>query len=183
LPPALPAGVLDIGCGSGWWLERLAEHGFSEHELSGIDASPSRVGAARLRVPEADVRVGDARSLPYETASIGLVLLMLVLSSLPDATSVENTLREARRVTAPEGVIVIWEPRVPNPFNAQTRLIRLRTLQRELGSELTVRTITVFPQLARRLGRRTEALYPLLARVPPLRTHRLVLHGSRAPAA
>ena len=168
--------MLDIGCGTGWWLERLVAQGHPTHELWGIDLSPERVGTARSRAPGANLRAGDAQALPFGDERFGLVLLMLVLSSLPDAGAVHRALAEARRVTAPNGAILIWEPRLPNPLNTQTRLIRRRTLRRELGSDLQVRSITLLPQLARRLGTRTDRWYSPLARIPALRTHRLVFY-------
>jgi ubiquinone/menaquinone biosynthesis C-methylase UbiE len=173
---------LDVGCGTGWWLERLTLHGFAATDLFGVDVSGTRVSAAQQRIPEADVSVADARSLPFADQRFGLVILMLVLSSLPDATAVQQTLHEALRVTANGGVIAIWEPRVPNPLNPDTRLIRLEALQRELGADISVRSVTLAPSLARALGRHTEALYQQLARIPILRTHRLI-HYRRPPAA
>jgi len=56
--------VLDIGCGNGFWLERLAEHGVAENRLSGVDVQPERVTRAARALPGATLVTADARHLP-----------------------------------------------------------------------------------------------------------------------
>jgi hypothetical protein len=98
-----------------------------------------------------------------------------VLSSLAGEDDVRHALREGWRVLAPSGVLVIWEPRVPNPFNRHTRLIDRGLVRGTLAdAEVGVQTTTLLPPLARRLGRRTERLYPRLVRLPLLRGHHLI---------
>jgi ubiquinone/menaquinone biosynthesis C-methylase UbiE len=167
------ARVLDAGCGTGWWLRALADCGAAD--LHGIDVDAGRVAAARAAVPGADVRVGDVRALPYGDGRFDAVFLLTVLSSLP-ATSA--AMREALRVLAPGGRLVIWEPRVPTP-NRATRLVRRRELRAVAGPPSAEVALTLLPPLARRLGRATDRLYHPLARVPLLRTHRLLVYGNR----
>jgi ubiquinone/menaquinone biosynthesis C-methylase UbiE len=116
------------------------------------------------------VHCGDIRSLPLPGACCALVTLFTVLSGMDTAGAVQSALREARRVLVPGGMIVIWEPRVPTR-NPDTRLIRIRALRRALGPDVTTRSITLAPPLARRAG----PAYGALARVPILRTHRLTV--------
>jgi ubiquinone/menaquinone biosynthesis C-methylase UbiE len=166
-----PGGrLLDLGCGTGWWLQRLGEAGYEPARLSGVELLQERVAAARRRVPGARIDAGDARALTLPDASCALVSLFTVLSGLAGADDVDAVLAQARRVLVPGGAIVIWEPRVLTA-NPDTRLIRRRALRRALGPSLRVRTITVAPPVARRAAR----AYPALARVRPLRTHRLAV--------
>ena len=173
--------ILDIGCGTGWWLERLAADDQVGATLYGLELLPDRRDAAAKRVPAATVELGDARVLPYDDASIDVVTLFTTLSSLPCAADVPTAIGEARRVLAPEGALLIWEPRIPNPLNRSTLFIDRASLRAALdGMRIETVTTTVFPPLARRLGRRTAELYPLLARARALNTHRLV-YVSYAP--
>ena len=165
--------ILDLGCGTGWWLERLARHGVAVERLHGLDRAPERVAAAHARVPGADVREGDARRLPWNDGTFGVIYLLLVLSSLESAAAVRATLAEARRVLRPDGVVAVWEPRVPTPWNRRTRWIRRAALRAALGREAESRALTLLPPLARRLGSRTVRLYPALTRRGLLCTHRL----------
>ena len=167
--------ILDLGCGSGWWLRRLADDDRVTATLRGLELLPERVTAARTRVPEAAIALGDARALPYPDRSLDVVTLFTVLSSLPAWEDAESALREAQRVLRPGGMLLVWEPRLSNPLNRNTVFVEDRRLRHALGSaRIEARTTTVFPALARRLGSRTDRLYPWLARVRLLRTHRLV---------
>lgn len=173
VPRALAGGglVLDAGCGTGWWLERLVRDGVAANRLAGVDLLAARVRAARARVPGAHVLEGDVRSLPLPGGSCSLVMIFTVLSAMGSPEDARRALGEARRVLAPGGAIAVWEPRVWTS-NPHTRLVGLGELRAALGGELTVRTLTLAPPLARRVGPRA---YGLLARIAPLRTHRLVV--------
>jgi SAM-dependent methyltransferase len=163
--------VLDAGCGTGWWLERLARHGVAPSRLLGVDLLAERVRAARERVPGARVVEGDVRRLPLSAGSCSLVVLFTVLSAMGSREDVRSALGEARRMLAHGGAIAIWEPRVWSP-NRHTRLIGMGELRGVLGTRLAVRTVTLAPPLARRAR---GGLYGPLAQVPFLRTHRLVV--------
>lgn len=164
--------MLDIGCGSAWLLERLARRGVSEDRLCGVDLLVERVDLARRRVPTADIRRADARSLPFADGTFAVVSLLAVLSSMSEGRSVREALREAARVTSPQGVLVCYEASLPNPLNAETIYVGARSIEAELGDPTSCRRVTGLPAVARRLGRLTPMLYGSLARVAP--THRVL---------
>ena len=164
--------ILDVGCGSGWLLAELAREGIAESRLHGVDLLPRRVAAAAERVPGAELKVADARALPFGDDSISVVVMLTCLSSMPHHRAVAAALAQAKRVTADGGVILVYEPRVPNPFNRATRTISRSSLVGELGSPFASRSLTGVPPLARRLGSQAPRIYPVLARVAP--THRLL---------
>lgn len=91
--------VLDIGCGSG-------------HFLQGIkDISTNRFG-----IDEHDYRTawhtviqGDARKLPFENASMDLITMLDVLEHIPES---DEALTEIRRAIRPDGLCVITVPAV-----------------------------------------------------------------------
>jgi SAM-dependent methyltransferase len=167
--------ILDVGCGTGWWLARLAADPEIAATLHGIDMLPDRVASAQRRVPAASLATGDARALPYEDRSLDVVTLFTVLSSLSCDQDVQRALSEARRVLAASGKLLVWEPRLANPLNPSTLRIGGRLLEDGLaGFHVERRTTTLFPPLARRLGSRAGQLYPALARLGPLRTHLLI---------
>jgi ubiquinone/menaquinone biosynthesis C-methylase UbiE len=174
--------IVDIGCGTGWWLEQLARRADVAATLHGVEILPERLEAARARVPEADLSVADARDLPLPDGGFDVVTLFTVLSSLASAADAEMALREAWRVVAPGGVLLVWEPRLPNPLSPNTLLVSRRMLEGPLdGARLEVCSTTVLPALARALGRTTGVAYPLLNRIRALRTHRLVAAFSPPP--
>lgn len=166
--------VLDVGCGTGWWLAQLAGDPSVSASLHGVELLPARASAAAAGVPEATIELADARALPYEDDSFDLATLFVVLSSMRTRADAAQALREARRVLAPGGALLLWEPRVPNPLNRETVLITPRLVSGALsGAAIERRTLTVLPPLARRLGAYTQRAYPLLRRIPALRSHQL----------
>jgi SAM-dependent methyltransferase len=173
--------VLDAGCGTGWWLARLAEAGVDTSRLHGTELLPERAAAAQAACPGADVRIGDITDLPYDDAVFEAVYLLTVLSSLPGRAEVRQAVGECWRVLAPGGRLIVWEPRIPSPLNARTGLVRRGDLARVTGVRPGGSSLTLAPPLARRLGRHTARWYPRLARVPLLRTH--ALHVCIAPLA
>jgi SAM-dependent methyltransferase len=170
------APVLDVGCGTGWLLEALAANGVAPERLHGIELSEERVEATRSRVAGADARHGDARALPFDDGRFGLVTLVTVLSSVGSRADIRRCSVEAARVLAPGGLLLCYEPRVPNPLNRRTRLVRLADLCAAGAPPTDIQSLTVVPGIARTLNTRLPGVYDRLAALPFLRTHRLVAH-------
>jgi ubiquinone/menaquinone biosynthesis C-methylase UbiE len=166
--------ILDTGCGNGWWLRALVEAGVAPERLHGIDIQPERVTGAREAVAEAAIAVGDARNLRFPDASFAVVLQLTLLSSLGSHRAIRESLGEGMRVLAPGGLLLIYEPRVPNPLNRHTLLLKDSDLDAAGVTPRQELSLTVVPGLARRLGGRTQERYERLARLPFLRTHRLI---------
>ena len=93
-PYARDARVLELGCGTGLILARIAE--FAE-EAVGIDLSEGMAQRARDR--GLDVRIGSVCDLPFEDDRFDLTYSFKVLAHVPD---IEAAIREAARVTRPE---------------------------------------------------------------------------------
>jgi SAM-dependent methyltransferase len=168
--------LLDIGCGAGDLLAHLAARGVGADWLAGVELLEPRAGKARERVPGADVRVADARRLPFDDGAFSAVVLSTVLSSILDAGNRARVAGEALRVAGPDGIVICYDARSPNPFNREVRALGRRELGRLFpGRTVQTQSLTLLPPLARRLGRATGALYGPLLQVPFLRTHLLAL--------
>lgn len=100
---ALGAGrrVLDVGCGSGLFLNRLrAPEGF------GLDTSPRAAAVAR-EVYGVEVVVGDLARAPFRATAFDLITMFHVLEHLPDPGAYVEA---ARRLLAPGGRLVVQTP-------------------------------------------------------------------------
>lgn len=107
--------VLEVGCGTGLLLERVAQLAAS---AKGIDISPGMLEQARQR--GLSVMEGCATELPYESESFDVVYSFKVLAHVQD---IEVALAECARVVRPGGKLFL------EFYNPQS----LRYLARRLG--------------------------------------------------
>ncbi len=106
---AEPAGVLDIGTGTGLFSQEFSGRGLA---ITGLDANPAALELARGYVPSGMFREGIAESLPFEDCQFDLVFMGLVLHEADDTLA---ALREARRVTRQRLAVLEW-PYLVNEF-------------------------------------------------------------------
>lgn len=93
--------VLDVGCGSGELLRRLAREGAL---VAGVDPAEGMLDLARRLNPAADIRQGDFRCLPWPEATFDVVV---AVNALQFAEDMVDGLREVARVVRPGGRIGI----------------------------------------------------------------------------
>jgi SAM-dependent methyltransferase len=96
------ARILDVGCGTGANLMRLADFGDAE----GVDISPDALKFCRERGLD-KVKLGAAESLPYEDHEFDLVTSFDVVEHMDDDVA---GLREMRRVLRPGGRVLLFVP-------------------------------------------------------------------------
>ncbi|MDR3692219.1 MAG: class I SAM-dependent methyltransferase [Fimbriimonas sp.] len=103
--------ILDLGCGPGLYAERLAALG---HKVTGIDFAPAAIRYARERVPDADFRLGDMRSIEYGS---GYDLVMLLFGEIGPFCPEErrSILARAAQATVEDGLFVL-EVHRPEPL-------------------------------------------------------------------
>jgi len=106
--PGLPPGrVLDIGCGSGVYLEELLHMGF---EACGMDISEEMLAVSRTRLAGAvaeqrlHLAQGDVEHIPFESNAFDLVICIGVFGYL---LSDEAAITEILRVLKPGGFLLL----------------------------------------------------------------------------
>ncbi|EYB66486.1 hypothetical protein DEIPH_ctg103orf0006 [Deinococcus phoenicis] len=107
LLPEPPATVLDIGGGTGAYARELLRLGHRVHFLDLIPGHVERVRADPALAALASVTLGDARALPYATASADAALVMGPLYHLMAAEDRAKALAEAARVVRPGGLVAV----------------------------------------------------------------------------
>jgi SAM-dependent methyltransferase len=93
--------LLDCGCGAGRFVRLAAQRGAS---AAGIDASRELVEIAATQNPEADLRVGDLKELPWPDDAFDIVTGFSSFQFAEDHTA---ALAEARRVSQGDVWVVI----------------------------------------------------------------------------
>lgn len=170
--PGRGAEVLEIGCGTGLVLARVAPHA---GRAIGVDLSAGMIRQARAR--GLDVVRGSATALPFRASSFDVVYSFKVLAHVPD---IERALAEAVRVTRPGGVMLL---EFYNPWSLRYVARRLAGARRigRAHTEADVSTRWDSPRAIRRLlpegaelvdlrGVRVVTPAALVHRVPLVRT-------------
>lgn len=100
--------VLDIGCGNGYFLKRLAQReGVDGNTYVGTDYAENGLVAGRQLLPKATFVQADAGKLPLPNDQFEVVVMMETLEHLENW---QDALNEAWRVAAPGGKLFITVP-------------------------------------------------------------------------
>ncbi|PWJ26764.1 methyltransferase family protein [Branchiibius hedensis] len=107
LVPTPGQRALDVGAGSGAVVHRLADL-LGADAVAAVDPSPPFVAALRERLPDTDVRLASAESLPFADGDFDLVIAQLVVQFMTDA---DGGIAQMCRVTRPGGRVAasVWD--------------------------------------------------------------------------
>ena len=92
--------VLEVGCGTGHWLQSLGDRGV---RVTGLDASAQMLACAKPQAPGADLVQGRAERLPWASESFDRVFSINALHHFQDKVAF---LAEAMRVLRPAGLMM-----------------------------------------------------------------------------
>lgn len=95
--PAPGRATLEVGCGEGRVARDLVAGG---HHVTGVDASPTLLRAAREADPESRYVMADGADLPFGDGTFDLVV---AYNSLMDIDDMAGAVGESARVLAPGG--------------------------------------------------------------------------------
>ena len=127
--------VLDVGCGSGAFLEQIHAT-VPGVAITGIDFAPALVTIARERLPFGAFSVGDmTKLLPSADGSFDRVFAMGSLFYLPSAAGAANAVREMLRVAKPAATVVIGM--LPHPELRARREASRKQISYDKASNLT----------------------------------------------
>jgi 2-polyprenyl-3-methyl-5-hydroxy-6-metoxy-1,4-benzoquinol methylase len=126
--------VLDVGCGAGRMLAYLLMMGAETH---GIDLAPNMVDYCRRTLPDADVRVGDAKALKASvTGQFDVVIAPDNLIDVFDDAERRGVIADVKEILAPDGLFIFsthdlgWAQTNPGPreWESRSRADSLRKL-------------------------------------------------------
>ncbi len=158
------AHVVDVGCGTGAFLRRLADLGA---RVTGVDPSAGMRAVAVVRVPEADVLDGHLASVPLPDRAVDALISTYAVSHLAPVEQ-PPAAAEMLRVVDGRGPIVIVDvpvvppgdiPRVRDLLAANGRSDQLDWYAKGLGLD-----VPAWRSALERTGRRVvvEELGPLV---------------------
>ncbi len=105
LPPIKGLDVVDVGCGTGRWLSRLAKK--QPRSLAGVDFSAEMLLQAKRKLQgAAKLVVADCNNIPFPRFSVELILASFVTSYLED---LDAFAQQARRLLRADGSIFLTD--------------------------------------------------------------------------
>lgn len=126
--PLAALTICDVGCGGGADLARWRDAGVTESKLAGTELIRDRAELAQELLPAADVRLVDGFDLPFARESFDVCTASLVLSTVRSLALRQHLLREMARVTAPEGLVIVYDFVVSKPWNRSVSPVTTRQL-------------------------------------------------------
>lgn len=123
-----PASLLDLGCGRGFLLDRLADAGLTG--LNGMDVYDD-AQSLRWSYTSGDV----TRVLPFADAAFECVIAGEIIEHVPDP---DHLLREIRRVLVPGGTLIISTPNMVSWANRVLVPLGVQPLGTETSSEIAL---------------------------------------------
>ena len=177
LAPLNTKRILEVGCGTGYWLREFIQWGARPENVTGIDLLVDRIAEARYLCPEA-VRIlhGNATELAFPDATFDLVVQSTVFTSVLDPIMRQQIASEMLRVVKDNGFILWYDFYVNNPWNPDVRGVkRWEIAQLFPGYHMKLRRITLAPPLVRLLAPYSWLACHVLGKMPWLCTHYLGL--------
>jgi SAM-dependent methyltransferase len=169
------ARILEIVCGTGFWLREFLRWGALPENIFGIDLLPERIAVARCLCPSAVTltcqSATDLRSLP---CSFDLILQSTVFTSILEQQMKKQIASEMLRVLSPSGLIVWYDFHFSNPTNPDVRGIKRREIEELFpGCHIRLERMTLAPPLGRPIARVSTTLYRAASAIKLLCTHYL----------
>lgn len=171
--------LLEIGCGSGSALDEYIQFGMNPNALFGIDLLYDSLIEAKKKSLTSSIYNADGQNLPFMKETFDLVLQYTAFSSVLDPNIKKNMAIEMLRVLKPGGFI-IWYDFWWNPFNSQTKGIRLKEVRHLFPDCIFIfRKITLAPPIARKVVPISKSVALILEKANVLNTHFLVFIQKR----
>src|SRR5262245_426983 len=143
--------ILEIGCGTGYWLREFIKWGARPENIAGVDLLSNRVTEAKKLCPEAvQVQCGSAAALAFPSATFDLVLQATVFTSGLESSMKQQMAAEMLRVVKSDGLVLWYDYRVNNPWNSDVRGVKRQEISQFFpGCRIKLQRITLAPPLVR----------------------------------
>jgi Methylase involved in ubiquinone/menaquinone biosynthesis len=116
--------VIDVGCGTGYLLRRMAER--QEIIGYGIDLEPKMIDEAKQKCPEMNIQVSPSENTPFDNNTFDVMTACMAYHHFSDK---EGFIKEAARIIKPGGYLYIADPFFPFPvrktINGILKLFRI----------------------------------------------------------
>lgn len=167
--------ILEIGCGTGYWLRQFINWGVQPQDVTGIDLLTDRVARARQLCPQGvRIECQSATKLSFADAEFDIALQATAFSSVLDPVVRQQIASEMLRVVKADGLILWYDFHMNNPRNPDVRGVKKSEIRLLFPNcRIQLRRITVAPPLVRMLAPYSWLTCACLERVKIFNTHYL----------
>jgi SAM-dependent methyltransferase len=167
--------ILEVGCGTGYWLGEFVKWGARPENLRGLDLISERLVTARsVQAFRVGLVQANAAHLPFPSSRFDLVLQSTVFTSILDEALKQVVAAEMLRVLRPGGLILWYDYHVNNPWNKDVQGVKKGEIHRLFPDcQVKLQRITLAPPLSRLLAPYSFLLCSLLEKLRILNTHYL----------
>ncbi len=99
--------LIDVGCGTGFLLDRISREVDTRFELHGIDFAPLAIARGKKRYPDLQLRCGDGTATGFASARFDALVSYGAMEHFPDPAA---AIVEAARILATGGRFLIMLP-------------------------------------------------------------------------
>ncbi|MBN1688950.1 MAG: class I SAM-dependent methyltransferase [Candidatus Omnitrophica bacterium] len=164
--------ILEVGCGSGIWLEDFSNWDVPQKNLYGLDLETHLIEKAKAVLPNANLSPGNAENLPWPDKFFDVVLQSTMFTSILDPRLKQKIAHEMRRVLKENGVILWYDFRYDNPKNRNVKGITGSEIRKLFpGAKVILKKATLIPFLARWLAPKFLGVCRVLSRIPFMNSH------------
>lgn len=151
IPKDRPVNVLDLGCGTGVVTRRLAQALHGSSRVHGADVSDVLLDEGRRQDQARRIHWDHLTPgrLPYADGQFDVIVMHTLLSHVSDPVAI---LKEAKRVLAPHGTLVIFDADHAGTTYGQESYEAMRRVDHLLTS-----TIATHPDVCRQMPRYLKA--------------------------
>ena len=116
--------VLDVGCGTGYLLENMAER--QAIQGYGIDATQNMIDIAKEKCPDMTIQTSACEKTPFDDGTFDILTACMAYHHFSDKS---GFIKEAARILKTGGCLYIADPRFPFPvrktINGVLRLFKV----------------------------------------------------------
>ncbi len=152
LKPKKGEKILDIGCGTGFYVKYLIN---KDCKVTGTDISKIYINQAKEYAAGAKYLVCDAANLPFDKNSFDKILMTEVIEHIPDPI---DAIKEIKRVLKPGGYAVITTPNKYSPMNLAYKIKR-KIRDYKFNEHLHEYTKTEFQDILSKYFEITDLIY------------------------
>jgi len=167
--------ILEVGCGTGYWLYEFTRWGARPENINGVDLLADRIDKAREILPRGiNIQCSNAADLAFPDGTFDLVLQSTVFSSVLDISMKRQIAGEMLRVVKRDGFILWYDFHVNNPWNPDVKAVKKNEIHQLFpGCQIELRRITLAPPLTRLIAPYSWLTCYLLEKIRLFCTHYL----------